>query len=218
VIELSLLCFDRLHMESLLPRVLPLVDSVHLDVMDGSFTSEPGGYSAGFINRFETDLPKHVHAMVDDPAATLGPLSGIATYSFHLEAQDDPTPLLDAIAARGFGAGLVLNPDTPVEAVAPWIDRLERIVLMAVPPGKSGQPYLLQTADRLRRLREIDANIDIVIDGGMHRRTIEEVARLGATAFVVCSTVVKDPDPEGKVAELRASLAAGRSNGLGAPT
>ena len=92
MIEFSLLCLQRHNMEGWLERILPVVDSVHLDIMDGSFVPNRA-FSPQFINAFDTYLPKHVHVMAFDPESYLAQLEGITSFSFHLEAVPQPLPL-----------------------------------------------------------------------------------------------------------------------------
>lgn len=211
MIEFSLLCLQRHHMEGWLNQILPIVDSVHLDIMDGKFVLNHA-FTPEFINKFDTYLPKHVHVMAFDPEHYLERLEGVTSFSFHLEAAPQPQPLLEEIRARGFKPGIVINPEMPVFRVKPYLPFVDRVVLMAVRPGFSAQKFIPTTSQKIIELRSMSPEVEIVIDGGMHEDTIREVMTLGADSCVVCSVIVKDKNPQQKVDELRSSVVLGSNN------
>ena len=195
----------------MLSDLLPIVDSVHLDIMDGQFVP-PEAHSVEFIESFNPGVPKHIHVMAYDPASYLDHLSTIDSFSFHIEALEDPIPLLERISLQSLSPGLVLNPETPVSRIEPYLGLIERVILMAVKPGFSGQKYLPDTSRKLIDLRKLAPDLPIVIDGGMHEDTIREVMTLGASSCVVCSVIVKASDPPQKARELRESGLEGSDN------
>ena len=211
MIEFSILCLEKHSMQDSLSRILPMVDSVHLDIMDGKFVPVEA-FSPGFINRFETHLPKHVHVMSKDPLFYLEQLQGINSYTFHYEAVNDPQKVLTRIHQRGFKAGICLNPETSVSEINHLIPHVDRVLVMAVKPGFSGQKYIASTSEKIIRLRQEAPDVEIVIDGGMHENTIREVMTLGADACVVCSVIVQSADWQGKVDELKKSGRIGFNN------
>lgn len=213
MIEFSILCLERHKMQDALSQILPIVDSVHLDIMDGEFVPSTA-YSPEFINAFETTLPKHVHVMSYNPENYLTQLYGIDSFTFHIEAVDKPLELVEKVKNRGIKAGICINPETAIESITPLVPYVDRILLMAVNPGFSGQKYIPKTSEKIIRLRLAAPNIEIVIDGGMHEDTIREVMTLGSDACVVCSVIVKSNDWKVKIEELKESIQVGRNNKL----
>ncbi|WDP88927.1 MAG: ribulose-phosphate 3-epimerase [Desulfobacter sp.] len=213
MIEFSLLCLEKHKLQNSLPKLLPLVDSVHLDIMDGEFVPVEA-FSTEFISEFRTDLPKHVHVMSYDPLHYLDRLQNIDSFTFHFESVDNHSDIIDAIHKKGFQAGLCVNPETPVSKIAEYLPDVDRILLMAVNPGYSGQKYIQSTSEKIIRLRQEAPDLEIVIDGGMHENTIREVMTLGANACVVCSVIVQSPDWASKVSELKAAGEIGYNNNI----
>lgn len=213
MIEFSILCLERQKMQDALPRILPLVDSVHFDIMDGEFVPSTA-YSPEFINAFETALPKHVHVMSHNPENYLTQLYGIDSFNFHVEASDKSLELIEKVKNRGIKAGICINPETAIESIIPLVPYVDRILLMAVNPGFSRQKYIPKTSEKIIRLRLAAPDIEIIIDGGMHEDTIREVMTLGSNACVVCSVIVKSNDWEAKIKELKESIQVGRNNKL----
>ena len=211
MIEFSILCLARHNMQYALKEIIPLVDSVHLDIMDGQFV-QCQAYTPEFVNAFDAGLPKHVHVMSFKPEAYLNRLQGIDSFTFHVEGTKNPALLVEQIKARGIRAGICVNPETEVEDIRHVIPIVDRVVLMAVQPGYSGQKYLPLTSEKIIDLRTIAPDVELVIDGGMHEDTIREVMTLGADACVVCSVIVKSNDWAAKITQLRESVKIGSRN------
>jgi len=198
-------------MQDAISQILPIVDSVHLDIMDGDFVPAKA-YSTEFINSFKTDLPKHVHAMCFVPEKSLEQLDGIASFTFHVEAVERPLKLIEKIKKRGIMAGICISPKTPVSDIRHLLPHIDRVLVMAVNPGFSGQKYIPKTSKKIIQLHREAPNIEIVVDGGMHEDTIREVLTLGAHACVVCTVIVKSENWERKVKQLKESGKIGHNN------
>ena len=211
MIEFSILCLERWDLETELEKLIPHMDSVHLDIMDGNFVPNTA-FTVAEVNKMNFDIPKHVHIMAHQPMDYIQDLETADTVTFHIEANADAMPLIEAIHAKGFGAGICINPETPISDIKHLLPHLERVLVMAVRPGFSGQKYIPETSRKIVELRQLDPNISIVIDGGMHEDTIREVMTLGANACVVCSVIVKSGGYGEKVKQLKDSGLVGCDN------
>lgn len=186
-------------------------DVFHIDVMDGHFVPALsfGPLAVRAMGRL-TGKPLDVHLMVEDPAAFVPELAamGARRVSVHDEISGGPGAALAAIRAAGMSAGLVLNPETPVTAVTPWLPQLDRVLLMTVHPGRGGQACLPGSGQRIAALRSLldqaGSPAIIQVDGGMDPRTLPGVLRAGARS-VVAGSAVFGGDIAQKVAALRAS-------------
>lgn len=199
-----------------LQRELELLESagapaLHLDVMDGHFVPNLS-YGPMVIEKIRrlTNLPFDAHLMISDPDKYLDEFldAGCDVVTFHVEAVDDPLPLLQKIRAADRAAGLAINPGTPVERVLPLLCDCDYVLVMSVEPGFGGQKFMPASLDKLRRLKEAaPADLILGIDGGIGPETIAETAAAGATLFVVGSAIFEAVDYGDAIAEL-ASLAA----------
>ncbi len=181
---------------------------VHFDVMDGCYcpmiTVGPG-----FIKAVRTPLLKDVHLMIDDPLPKLDAFvaAGADLITVHIGSCRHVHRVLQRLGEmtsvnhpnRGILRGLALDPGVPLEFVAPLMDEVEMVVLLAVNPGWGGQKFIATTGPRLRRLRRMirDAKKDILIgvDGGITRDNVAEVARMGADLIVTGSAVFDGKTP-----------------------
>jgi ribulose-phosphate 3-epimerase len=114
--------------------------------------------------------------------------------TFHVEAVEDPRPLLTRLRERGVGAGIALNPDTPVSAIAGCLDLCDLVLVMSVQAGFGGQKFNPVALEKLQEVRKLAPHVLLEIDGGINTQTIAQSARAGAQLFVVGSAIFGQPD------------------------
>jgi ribulose-phosphate 3-epimerase len=133
------------------------VDSIHLDVMDGHFVDNLtfGPVVVGAV-RPGTALPFHTHLMISNPLAYADRFAeaGSDLIIFHVEADDDPDAVIDAIERAGKRPGIALNPETAGDAVHPYLDRVDLLLVMTVHPGWGGQSFIADVLPKMRALRD----------------------------------------------------------------
>lgn len=177
-------------------------DLVHVDVMDAHFVPPLtiGPVVVEAIRR-STDLPLHCHLMVDSPKTMLRELADVRVdiATFHVEAADEPALVISETESQGMRPGLALNPDTAVKEVFPYLERLDRVLVMSVRPGWSGQAFLEGTLPRLEAIRaEIERqglSVEVEVDGGINAETGSRCLAAGATVLAAASSIFKDVDP-----------------------
>ncbi|MEW5981751.1 MAG: ribulose-phosphate 3-epimerase [Acidobacteriota bacterium] len=190
----------------------------HFDVMDGAYVPM---LTVGpqFIKSVHTSMLKDVHLMVREPLVSVPDYvaAGADLVTIHPDACTHPHRVLQALASmsnarnpgRGIARGVALNPGTPLEWLAPLIDQVELVMLLAINPGWSQQPFIPSTIERLaetrRRLDATGRAILLAVDGGITRRNIGELAGLGIDV-VVTGSAVFDGDASANVAEMIAAL------------
>jgi ribulose-phosphate 3-epimerase len=192
------------------------VDSIHLDVMDGHFVDNlTFGPVAVEAVRSRTVLPFHSHLMISRPLAYAERFAqaGSDLIVFHVEADDDPRAVISEIERAGRRAGIALNPETPADAVLPFLDAVDLLLVMTVHPGWGGQAFLHEVLPKLRELRAVvdrrGLDLPIGIDGGVNLDTIGVAHESGGDVLVVGSALystVGDLAPT--VAALRAAAGA----------
>jgi len=178
------------------------VKLLHVDVMDGCFCPMMT-VGPGFIKAVKTPLLKDIHLMIEDPLNKLESYvaAGADMITVHVESCRHVHRVLQKLGEmnntndsnRGILRGIALNPGTPLEVIAPLIDELEMVFLLAVNPGWGRQKFIPSTQKRLSRLRQMlnDAKKDILVgvDGGITRDNIADVARMDVDIIVTGSAV-----------------------------
>ncbi len=172
------------------------VDSIHLDVMDGHFVDNLTiGPVVVASLRPHTALPIHSHLMISRPLSIVDRFAeaGSDVIVFHVEAEDDPAAVIDAIESAGKRPGIALNPETAADAVVPYLDRVDLVLLMTVNPGWGGQPFLTDVLPKVRRIAEDvgrrGSRVRIGVDGGVNLETIGAAHGAGADVLVTGSAL-----------------------------
>ena len=169
--------------------------ALHLDVMDGMFVPNMT-YGMPIVEavRRVTDLPLDVHLMIARPLDYIDAFAdaGASALTIHVEAVDDPRPLLEKIRERDLVAGLALNPPTKLERVASSLPYCDLVLCMSVMPGFGSQKFNPVALDKLRTLREQRGeSLLLEVDGGVNEDTINECARAGAQMLVTGAAVFR---------------------------
>ena len=197
------------------------VDSIHLDVMDGHFVDNitMGPVVVEALRPFAA-LPFHSHLMISEPLryARAFADAGSDLVVFHVEADDDPAAVIEAIHRSGRAAGIALNPETPAEAVHPWLDRVDLLLVMTVHPGWGGQAFIPEVLPKLAALRaeagRRGLDLPIGVDGGVNLETIGGAYAAGGDVLVTGSALYRqEGDLAPVVAELRTAALTGPAAG-----
>jgi ribulose-phosphate 3-epimerase len=181
---------------------------IHFDVMDGHFvppvTIGPLVLSAIADQVHDAGGVVDVHLMIDNPERQIPEFAkaGADSITFHAEATPHANRLLHSIRELGCGAGIAINPATPVEAVAELRGYVDIVLCMTINPGWGGQQLLDTSYDKLERLAPLVGDARIEVDGGVDKETAGPLAAAGARLFVAGSAVFGAGDPAAAYAEI----------------
>ena len=197
-----MLAADFLHLEKDVRIVNENADLFHLDIMDGVFVPNISyGFPVVEAIAGAADKPLDVHLMIVQPEKYVDRFArlGVSMLSFHLNATDKPAQTLLQIRESGIKAGLVINPDMPVESLYPYLHLCDYVILMSVYAGFGGQKFIEDTYDRIRTLKaeivRMGLDVKIEVDGGVCPDNAPLLIEAGAEILVAGSAVFKVENP-----------------------
>ncbi|MDD6275845.1 MAG: ribulose-phosphate 3-epimerase [Clostridia bacterium] len=177
-------------------------DWIHIDIMDGHFVPNItfGAPIVKSIRPF-TDKTFDCHLMISEPLKYAEDFAkaGADIINFHIECQSPIEDTIDKIKSLGCKVGLTLKPKTPAEAVFPFLDRLDMVLIMTVEPGFGGQKFMSDMLPKISAIsnecKRRNINIPIEVDGGISMTTAPDAVNAGATVLVAGSAVYGSENP-----------------------
>ena len=207
----SLLAADFLHLEKEVETVNAHADILHLDIMDGTFVPNISfGFPVVEAVAKTVRKPMDVHLMIVHPEKYVERFAktGASMISFHYEAAlEQSDAVIDLIHSCGVKAGIVINPDVPVEKIFPYLGKVDYVLLMSVFAGFGGQKLIEDTYARVKAVKaerkRIGSKALIEVDGGVTAENAGRLAKAGVDILVAGSAVFRAADPAAAVAALR---------------
>lgn len=185
-------------------------DWIHLDIMDGHFVPNITiGPAVVAALRPHSNLPFDVHLMIDYPLDYIEQFAkaGADIITFHIEAKSDIKETIDKIKSFGVKPGLVIKPKTPAEAVFPYLNEVDLILVMTVEPGFGGQSFMADMMPKVTAIKskakEMGINMLVEVDGGISDKTIAQAATVGVDVCVSGTGVFKVPDAKQAIDNLK---------------
>ena len=211
IIAPSILAADFLHLSKDVDIVNEHADIFHLDIMDGTFVPNISfGFPVVEAIAKEARKPMDVHLMIVHPEKYVERFAkaGASMISFHYEAAlEESDTVIDLIHSFNVKAGIVINPDCPVEKIFPYLGKVDYVLLMSVFAGFGGQKFIETTYDRVKavkkELKRIGSKALIEVDGGVSPQNAGKLAKAGVDILVAGSAVFRADDPAAAVTALR---------------
>jgi ribulose-phosphate 3-epimerase len=183
------------------------------DIMDGHFVPNLtfGPPVIASLRKAQKDAYIDCHMMVSEPAIWIEPLkkAGCSGVTFHVESdmpEGGVPALIKMIRDAGMKVGMVVKPVTPIDALYPYVDELDLVLIMTVNPGFSGQKFMPEMMSKVKSLREKWPNLNIEVDGGLSPSTIDAAAEAGANVIVAASAIFGSDDRQAAINLLRAGV------------
>lgn len=194
-------------LDTLLNKIGEQASLLQLDIMDGRFVPN---HSLDF----DFVLPEkkyhfEAHLMIENPEKWVNKhWKKVDTIIAHFEAVKNPEEIIESVKKRGKKIAFALNPETDVDQIKSYLTDIDQVLIMTVHPGFYGSPFLPETMDKIRRLRKLQPDLDIEVDGGIKPETIEIVDEAGANMFVSGSYIIRSDNIRERINTLRIKVEA----------
>lgn len=180
-------------------------ERVMLDFMDGVFVPSK---SLAFDIALPKGMDYEAHLMVHNPLDLIDKLyNPIKTIQLQVESLKNIGDAVNHAKNRGFDVYLALNPDTPITTVQSHLDSIDGVLVMTVQPGQYGSRFLPSALDKVKELREMNADLTIEVDGGMNPETVRLAMKAGANIFASGSYIMKSGDIGAAIKRLQEAVA-----------
>lgn len=193
-------------------------EALHLDIMDPHFVPNIsfGPDVVALSKRSAPGFYRNVHLMMRRPDLYAGKFvaAGAETVQIHVEADCDIHETLAAVRALGAKCALVLNPETQVEIMRPYLGEINEALVMTVHPGYGGQKFIRECLPKVSWLRERAPALDIMVDGGVNGETAVEAVLAGANQLVAGSYLFAKEDMKAAVEKMRSDCIAAAKGAL----
>ena len=185
-------------------------EALHLDVMDAHFVPNLsfGPDVVALAANVAPGFYRNVHLMMTRPDLYLEAFAkaGAQTIQIRVEADCDVHAELKRIRSMGLRNAVVVNPETPVGRLYPYLDEVDEVLVMTVHPGYGGQKFIEDCMPKVSDLRSLRPDLDIMVDGGINAETAVIAARAGANQFVAGSYLFSQADMKSAVDSMRKEI------------
>lgn len=192
-ISASILSCDFLNLENELKKLERKgIDSFHLDIMDGHFVPNIsfGPHISDCVKKY-TSLPIETHLMVTNPLNFVDKFSYSETIYFHMESYDNINEVINEIKKMNISAGITINPKTSYEKLIPYLNKIDKVLIMTVEPGFGGQKFMYDQIDKIKSLKKIidknNYNVEIAADGGINAEIANLISGDGVQIVIMGS-------------------------------
>ena len=173
-------------------------DILHFDVMDGHFVPNISiGIPVLKSLSHASGMFMDVHLMITNPLKYIQDFAnaGANSITFHIEVNDNKEKCIEKIKKAECKVGISLKPSTPANAIKPYLEMIDMVLIMTVEPGFGGQKFIPSMLNKIEEIRKYNSKIDIQVDGGINAKNAKDVVKAGANMLVAGSAIFESDDP-----------------------
>lgn len=182
------------------------VEMIQLDIADGNFVTKTTWADPKVVKN-EAEIDIELHLMVENPKIEIKKWTNVPQIKrilFHYESNDDIEETIELIKENDWEAGIVLNPDTPVSNIDPYLKKIEAVMFMGVVPGFQGQKLIPKILENINQFKKENPNIFVELDGGVNEQTLPKIIKSNVDAICPGSSVFgNERSPEENVGRMK---------------
>lgn len=192
--------------KQILNRLKELFPIVQIDVMDGAFVKNKSFEEIDQVKKIKTDIKYELHLMVEHPLQEMEKWAdnpNIHRVIFHTESKDNIEKCLAYAHGRCWQTGLAVNPETSVEKIQPYLEKINEVLFLTVHPGHQGAPLIPEVKEKIKEFVKIPSHPLCAVDGGVNQTNILELKKIGVDIFYIGGTLVHADDIRETYEELK---------------
>jgi ribulose-phosphate 3-epimerase len=195
-------------LENLVRQAESFTNYAQVDIMDGKFVPTTS-VTCEQVAAVKIKMAWEAHVMVFHPENCLADFhrAGAEKIVFHYEAAPGPEKIISQIKKLGIKVGLAVNPETPISAIIPLVNKVDSVLFLAVHPGFYGAAFIPEVLDKITAFRKACPDMEIGIDGGVKEDNIVRIARSGVDIIYIGSALFRQPEPAEAYKKLKALVA-----------
>lgn len=205
----ALLCHNEESFRTRLEDVDGLVEWVQIDVIDHTLYPNQSWADPVVIETWPIQSNLELHLMVSDPGSIIHAWKDVTNFKraiWHVEATIDHHALIRETKKQGLEVGLAIAPSTPLDQLFPYLKDIDRVLVLGVEPGKSGQTLIPKTLKTVQELSSIHHHPIIAFDGGVTDETLPHILKAGAEAICAASLIFNHPPIHERLEEIRGRM------------
>jgi len=200
----AIIAKEQYQIDTMLDKVKGKAERIMVDVMDDQFVPN---ISLDFDFKLPTGFEYEAHLMVTNPLDWIRENGDkVDIVIIHIETLEDVGKAIEFVKKRGIKVILAIRPETQVDTVLEYINKIDGILVMTADPGHYCELFLSDTLDKIKKVREIDENIPIEVDGCMDPENVKLASGAGANIFATGSYIFKSDDVDKALRELRDAI------------
>jgi len=191
----AVLTDDPKKLEEYIRQTETFTDYVQIDVMDGIFVPSKS-IVADDLAKIKTNIFLEAHLMIKDPIKHIEDFknAGCKRIVFHFEATNEVETTIQKIKDLNLTVGIAINPETKIEVLDPFLNKIDSVLFLSVNPGFYGSPFIPEVLNKVKEFKKKNFTMNVSIDGGIKVDNIVEVAQTGLNSICVGSAIFKAPD------------------------
>lgn len=213
----AILANNQSEFETRLRAAEAFTDIVQIDILDNTLVPFSSWADPNVIKKLQTPARFELHLMVEDVEKYLtmwSPIQNVARAIFHVEPflrapykKEDASDLLGTAAFYGWDMGLAINPETPIDVLEPFLEKISVVLFLGVDPGQSGQPFKPAVIEKIKAFKAAHPNgPGVAVDGGVNADTIPALKAAGADVLCMASAIFDAGDPKEAFEKLKSLL------------
>ncbi|MBU0469988.1 MAG: hypothetical protein KKA62_03530 [Nanoarchaeota archaeon] len=196
----SVMAKDQKELDDYFKRLKGSTKEIHLDISDGKFVSSK---ILDFKFKLSDEFRYNAHLMIKNPLIWIKKnFNKIDLFIPHIEEIKTPQKYIQGMKSKKKKIAFALRPENKITTIKPFLKDIDYVLILTVHPGFYGSKFLKAPLRKIKQIKKINPKIKIIVDGGIHPKTIKDAVKAGGDYFVSGSFTTRSENPKARIKEL----------------